>query len=250
MNVDSYLKRINHQGKATKPDLTTLSQLIVNHLHHVPFENLDVIRKVEIILDVETYYRKIVDDHRGGFCYELNGLFHWLLQSLGFDAWLVSAAVHRGDGTWTMEGSHAALIVQLDQPYFVDVGFGDSVRKPLPLTGAVHRDVSGTYRVIATEQDYYDLQQSNDDGEWKTRNRFKTTPRQLDHFKEALHFNQTSPESNFTKRELATIATDDGRVTFSDHKLITTHRDGKEERPIQDEEKPAVFKKYFGIELG
>lgn len=255
MNVDAYLKRIK-LDKATlldnvsKPDLAMLSQLQNNHMLRVPFENLDVISKVEITLDVEAYYKKIVENNRGGFCYELNGLFHWLLQKLGYDAWLISATVLIGDGTWTMEGSHAALIVQLDQPYFVDVGFGDSVRAPLPLTGVEHRDVSGTYRVISSGQDLYDLQQRHDDGEWRTRNRFRTTPRQPDHFKEALHFNQTSPESNFTKRELATIATEDGRVTFSDNKLITTRGGEKEERAVQDEEKAAVFQTHFGIELG
>lgn len=269
MNTDAYLKRIK-LDKVTKLDLATLTQLQINHMLHVPFENLDVIRNVEIPLDVQTYYRKIVTNHRGGFCYELNGLFHWLLQSLGYDASLISATVSRGDGTWTMEGSHAAIIVQLDQPYFVDVGFGDSVRSPLPLTGETSQDVSGTYRIAVIEAGYYDLQQKNsgedgsgDEGDdnasddtgvgtgdtWRTRNRFTTNVRQLGDFKEACHFNQTSPESNFTKRELATIATEDGRVTFSDNKLIRTRFDEKEETPVSADEKARVLKQYFGLEL-
>ena len=56
-----------------------------------------------------------------------------------------------------MEGSHAALIVELEQSYFVDVGFGDSARRPLPLTGETRLDVSGTYRINPVEADRYDF---------------------------------------------------------------------------------------------
>ena len=248
MNIQSYLERIKYE-EVTQKDLATLSQLQMNHLLHVPFENLDVMRKVEIPLDVQTYYRKIVENRRGGFCYELNGLFHWLLTNLGYQARLISATVKRGDGTWTMEGSHAALIVELEQPYFVDVGFGDSARKPLPLTGEIHRDVSGTYRIYRVEPDRYDLQQMGDHDEWRTRMRFTLTSKQLSDFKEPCHFNQTSPNSNFTRGELATIATPEGRVTFSKDKLTETYQGEKVERPVQKDEKARVLKQYFGIVL-
>lgn len=204
MNIHSYLKRIKHEEVKQK-DFATLSQLQMNHLLHVPFENFDVMRKVEIPLDVQTYYRKIVEHERGGFCYELNGLFHWLLDRLGYTTRLISATVKNADGSWTMEGSHAALIVELEQPYFIDVGFGDSARMPLPLTGEIHRDVSGTYRIIPGEPDSYDLQQMEQNNEWKTRLRFNLTPKQLSDFKEPCHFNQTSPNSSFTQGELRSV---------------------------------------------
>ena len=72
-----------------------LSELQNLHLQHIPFENLDVIRKIPIYLNLKTIYEKIVVHHRGGYCYEVNGLFHALLCELGYDAHLVSATVLR-----------------------------------------------------------------------------------------------------------------------------------------------------------
>ena len=134
MKTESYLKRFNMK-KVTHPDLSTLVQLQHMHMRHVPFENLDVVNHVPILLNLETYYEKVVNHKRGGFCYELNGLFHWLLESLGYDNQLIAATVHRPDGTWAFSESHATQVVQLDEPYLVDVGFGDSPTVPLPLTG-------------------------------------------------------------------------------------------------------------------
>lgn len=248
MDIQAYLKRINQQ-KVINLDRAALAQLQMNHLLHVPFENLDVIHNVKIPLDVKMYYEKIVTDQRGGFCYELNGLFHWLLHSLGYTTHLIATTVKRGDGTWSMEGSHMALIVQLEQPYFVDVGFGDSARSPIPLTGDIHRDVSGTYRIIPIDHKMYEMQRMDQASQWTSKLRFHTDPKSLADFIEPCHYNQTSPRSHFTQRELATIATPEGRITFSHDNLTKTHRGKKEEIPVQLEDKPAILQKYFGIRL-
>jgi len=63
------------------------------HLLAVPFENLDIVLGRAIVLDEASLWTKIVDHHRGGFCYELNGLFALLLRALGFQVDLLSAAV-------------------------------------------------------------------------------------------------------------------------------------------------------------
>lgn len=97
MDKRIYLNRFHAQsinGVAIE-DLTYLQD---KHLKHIPFENLDVIRKVPIYLNLSLIYEKIVDANRGGFCYELNGLFHWLLTELGFDADLVAATVLKPSG--------------------------------------------------------------------------------------------------------------------------------------------------------
>ena len=80
MEIAAYLSRIQYQG-GLEPNLENLRNLQVAHLLHVPFENLDIHRKVEI--DLEGSYEKIVKRNRGGFCYELNGLFYELLEALG-----------------------------------------------------------------------------------------------------------------------------------------------------------------------
>lgn len=249
MNTSRYLQRIGINHMPQPINLATLKELHKQHMLHVPFENLDVIRQVPILLDANTYYEKIVTNQRGGFCYELNGLFSWLLKSLGFHNHLIAATVHRSDGSWTKEGNHATQIVNLDQPYLVDVGFGDSFRQPLPLTGETREDISGVYRVIAEGNGRFNLQEKDEAHAWKTSYHFDMQPKQLTDFAKGCHFNQTSPKSNFTKKDVVTIATEDGRVTLSDHSLTITRHGNKQKIDILPEDKSSVLQKYFNIRL-
>ena len=82
MNIQEYIKRINYSGDIT-PNLVVLKQLQKTHLLNVPFENLDIHYGNLIELDLDKIYHKIVVKKRGGFCYELNGLFQSLLNTIG-----------------------------------------------------------------------------------------------------------------------------------------------------------------------
>jgi len=248
MDIEQYLQRIG-LNEAGECNLDTLHQLVQQHMFQVPFENLDVIHHVPIPLDVERYYQKVVLNYRGGFCYELNGLFNWLLQNIGFDSRLISATVNGPSGAWSLEGSHACLIVELDQPYLVDVGFGDSARMPLPLTGETRKDISGMYRVIKLEENIYDLQRKETEDEWNTLYRLDSRERDLTEFQVPCHFNQTSPESPFTQKEIASLATSDGRITLSEDSLIITSHGEKQKMHVSDSEKPTILQKYFKIDL-
>src|SRR5690625_3462112 len=126
-------------------------------MKHVPFENLDVIRKVPIYLNLEQIYKKIVDNNRGGYCYELNGLFHWLLTNLGYNARLIAATVMRPDGQFAKANTHVAIVVSLDQYYLVDVGFGSSQLQPIDLNGDVYEDIGSLYKVEKVSYSFYDL---------------------------------------------------------------------------------------------
>jgi len=84
MNVEDYLARINYPGRVTNTDHAALHQLCLCHSRSVPFENLDIFGGSRITLDLEKIYNKIVVKKRGGFCYENNGLFSWLLTQIGF----------------------------------------------------------------------------------------------------------------------------------------------------------------------
>ncbi|GAA0592793.1 arylamine N-acetyltransferase [Virgibacillus siamensis] len=246
MEIDKYLQRIGI-GNTKGIGLETLSQLQLQHMLHVPFENLDVMHHIPIPLDVETYYKKIVLNQRGGFCYELNGLFNWLLQNLGFKSHFISGTINRPDGSWAKNGSHATQIVNLDQAYLVDVGFGDSARVPIPLTGETREDISGVYRAIKLREKIFDLQRKENEYEWNTLFRFDITPRKLTDFDEACHFNQTSSKSHFTQKEIVSLATLDGRMTFSGNSLIATHHGEKQKTTVSNSKKSSVLEQYFGI---
>ncbi|WLR50774.1 arylamine N-acetyltransferase [Bacillus tianshenii] len=247
MRVIDYLQRIG-MGSISEANYKNLHALQKSHMYSIPFENLDVLNGVPIIPNVEKIYEKVIKRKRGGFCYELNGLFHWLIVQLGYEASLVSATVQIDDDKWSPVGSHASIIVYLDQPYLIDVGFGDSFRQPLPLTGEEYTDVSGTYRVVKLEEESFELQKKDRNG-WRTQFRFTTEGKALYEFEEMCHYNQTSPDSHFTRNRIVTIATNAGRITLSDDSLTITVREAKTKKSIQEAEVKGLLREYFAIIL-
>lgn len=247
MDPIEYLKRFDAYpvNELYLQDLARLQSL---HMQHVPFENLDVIRKVPIYLNLESIYEKVVRQQRGGFCYELNGLFCRLLKELGFDAKLISATVVKPDGSYAKSDTHAAVIVQLDTPYLVDVGFGDSTISPIPLGGERQTDNSGTYRIDETERGRYTLTQEHA-GEEKMLYFFSLDEKQLEDFHEGCVFNQVSENSPFTHDDVVTRATPEGRITLTGTTLTRTAGGKKEKQQLTESEKTAVLESEFGIVL-
>lgn len=250
MDIARYLARIRYSG-ATNPSPDTLRQLHLAHLYSVPFENLDIHLGRKITCDEPKFLQKIIEQHRGGFCYELNGGFAALLRALGFQVTLLSARVAREDGSASAEFDHLALRVDLEEPWLADVGFGDSFLEPLRLdTEKDQREETGrTYR-IARVGDVRILQRKLEDGTWKSQYQFTLHPRQLQEFQARCVYQQTSPESHFTRQRICTLPTSEGRITLSDLKLIETTRGVRHERLLRDEEEwRRVLQESFGINL-
>ena len=118
----AYLDRIGARAPE-RPDLPSLRRLMRSHLASVPFENLSIHLGEVIRLSDEALLGKIVDRRRGGFCYELNGAFAWLLRDLGYRVTMLGARVY-GGGQLGPPYDHMTLVVDLDEPWLVDVGFG------------------------------------------------------------------------------------------------------------------------------
>jgi len=110
-----YLERIHCSSAVNlaspEPSLPLLRTLHEAHLLAVPFENLSIHYGQPIILGEEALYDKIVRRRLGGFCYEVSGLFAWLLRHVGFTVTLLSARVAQADGGFTPEFDHMALLV-------------------------------------------------------------------------------------------------------------------------------------------
>ena len=228
LNVERYLKRLNYSGPLD-PTLETLRSLHLAHLLQVPFENFDIHLGRPIVLEDAALFNKIVEQRRGGFCYELNGLFCWLLRELGFTVDKLSAGVAREEGGFDPDFDHMALSVQLDERWLADVGFGDSFRLPLKLDelGEQHEEF-GAYR-LDREDDQLILMQRCEDGSWGPQYRFTLRPYQYADYIDMCRFHQTSPESPFTRGRVCTLARPDGRITLRDMRLITTTKGEKQD---------------------
>jgi len=249
MDIKAYLNRIGIE-KTREPSLQFLTELQSRHFLSIPFEDLDIPDRNRIELDLEKIYNKIIPSKRGGFCYELNGLFHWLLTSLGFRVDMLSARVfnsHKNE--FGPEYDHMTLLVHLDKDYFVDVGFGDSFRRPIEMPDGEAEDVSGHYRVSKKEDKLFELLKKVEN-DFSKQYCFTTDPKRLEDYKEMCAFQQDSPSSHFRTRMLCTLATETGRITLSNSSLTITENGIKTKTDFTDEnEFYFLLKKHFGIVL-
>lgn len=245
MDAGAYLRRIRYDGR-TEPTAETLRALHVAHLVAVPFENLSIHIGEPIVLDDAALFEKIVIRRRGGFCYELNGLFAALLRAFGFDVSLLSARARGTSGEFGPEFDHMALLVRLDEPWLADVGFGDCFLEPIRL-GAGASQPPGWH--LSEARGEWLLSRVVENGGLRPQYRFTLAPRATADFAGMCAFHQTSPDSPFTQRPLCTLATPDGRVTLTGFRLVTTRGGIRSERGIQAGEYEAILRETFGIEL-
>lgn len=246
--IEAYLARIGYTGPRDA-GLATLRELHERHMFSVPFENLDIHWKRPIVVDVERFLGKVIGERRGGFCYELNGAFAALLRELGFDVTLLSGRVSTESGSYGPPFDHMALMVRLQDGtrWLADVGFGQSFVTPISLDREDEQhDRTGVYRIVRGDE--WQMQVLRD-GLWATEYLFTLDPHDLDEFAPMCDFQQTSPESSFVKRRVCTLATEWGRVTLTDGKLITTRNGEREETPVPEEAWEGVLRERFGVHL-
>jgi N-hydroxyarylamine O-acetyltransferase len=256
LSPEQYLRRIGlSPDRVNTPDIATLSELHRAHVTSVPFETFSINGDPHssqagggVDLSMPSLYRKIVDSHRGGFCFELNGVFGWLLQSLGYDVTRIAA---RMVTAIEMPANHHVLLVTLDRPYLVDVGMGaPMLRVPLPLDDAVGPDTAGV-RWRTVESDRPDaawlLQYQEGDDEWQDRYVFDTTSRDLSYFTATCDYLQSAPESGFTGSPVVTMATGDGYLKLKPEVLLEVSGPETMERAIDVDEFYTLLERKFGI---
>lgn len=247
LDIPAYLQRIAYIGRRdVSPD--TLRDLHLQHLYTVPFENLDILLGRVLSLDGGELFHKIVTRRRGGFCYELNGLLCALLLEMGFTVTMLSAGVGRQSGGFGPEFDHLALRVDLNEPWLVDVGFGNGFRMPLRLNESADQPQGDSVYRIDTEGDYRILLRRDSGGGWAPQYRFTLKPHELGDFAERCLFHQTSPESSFTQQRICTLATPGGRVTLAGRRLIETTSAGRTERDLASPaEYTDALRERFGV---
>jgi len=248
MNRESYFKRIGLDGVEIKADADSLRLLQRSHLLSVPFENLDIHWKRPITIDTKRFYDKIVVKKRGGFCYELNGLFNELLRAVGFRTRLVSARVFTGE-TYAPEFAHAAIIVTVGElEYLADVGFGDFCAEPLRFVPDIEQDDrEGIFVVRRSDDGYFEVSKKNGDV-WVPQYIFTPFGRELSEFTEMCNFQQYSADSHFTKGKVCSLLTNDGRKTLSDKSFIVTSGGERVETRVGSvDEFDRLLENEFGI---
>ena len=212
ISAEAYLERIGVDGPVSH-DVAMLERLQRAHLTAVPFENLNVFHRAGTRTDAEWSTHKIVEGGRGGWCFENNGAFAWLLDELGFSVRRLGAAVLLGGPNQLID--HLCVEVELDRPYLVDVGFGDSFIRPLALNQAGAQDGgTGTFELLNSPQGLTLTQ--HEDGIPAARYRFKRVAHDLSDFDGASTRLSTDESGHWLQRPFATRLLDGGpdRVTL------------------------------------
>ncbi|MDQ2651734.1 MAG: arylamine N-acetyltransferase [Chloroflexota bacterium] len=254
LDVSSYLARISYAGPVA-PTLPVLQDVHLAHLRNVPFENLDIHLGRPISLAEEDLFAKVVQRRRGGFCYELNGLFAALLREMGYEVTLLAAQHPLPDGREPIEFDHLVLRVEAPgmAPVLADIAAGRSgFVTPLAIgsNAAQFQPAAGASFRLQPEEDVMWLWRQEPGREWERVYRFTWQARQLTDFEEGCRYHQTSPDSHFTQKRICTLMTDDGRVTLADNVLITTRSGDRYEEHLPDDAAwLAVLQTHFGIDL-
>ncbi|WP_037826523.1 arylamine N-acetyltransferase family protein [Streptomyces sp. NRRL B-1347] len=242
--IAAYLDRISAPRPA-KPDLASLRAIQAGHLYSVPFENLGYHLAEEIHMD-ERVVDKIVNERRGGGCYEVNPALSFLLEGLGYDVSLLPGRVWI-KGELTAPLHHLALKVRIDgHSWLVDVGFGRNSRYPLSLgTEEAQDDPNGRFQVTAADDGGIDVR-ANDALQYRVYD----VPCRLSDFGPTLWWYRTAPDSPFLQNLFCSLPTADGRVTLKGDRLTVFTGDGKESRRLADEQEVReAYEKWFGIKL-
>ena len=250
LDLDSYLKRIDYSGPR-EPTLATLRALHALHPRAIPFENLDTLCGVAVHLDLDSLQRKLVHDHRGGYCFEQNTLFREALEALGFEVTALAARVvwDRPAGART----HMLLLVQLgpDDLYLADVGFGG-----LTLTAPLKFPELDTSQVTPHEvfcvgggNGYFEIAASIRE-KWRPLYRFSLEPQLPVDIELLNHYVVSHIDSPMKGRLVAARVAADRRLGLSNGVLREHRVDGtSEERSIGTvAELREVLRTTFGIE--
>jgi len=210
-NFNDYCTRIGFVGRA-KADAETLSALMRCQLFNVPFENLDVQAGKVVSIEPQDIVNKIVYHPRGGYCYEVNGLFAIALADIGIEYDLIGARPMFYATRWPK--THMVVIAKLpDERYLCDVGFGSfGLRAPLPLSkvNQIVQQDDDFFKLLCVDGKNYILQ-ALVDGEWVNQFEFDLYPHDLVDFIPANYFNSNNPDTIFVKKLLAIKQSSHGR---------------------------------------
>ncbi|XP_034041877.1 arylamine N-acetyltransferase, pineal gland isozyme NAT-10-like [Thalassophryne amazonica] len=275
MNLEEYLERVGFCDPHDKLDLPTLSSIHRHHVLAIPFENLSIHCGEKLIIDLEVIFDKLVRSRRGGWCFENNFLFAWVLKELGYNMTTLGSRIFSSSlNDFDTAESHLINMVVIEgKKYLADVGFGVSyqLREPLELvSGKDQPQAGGVFRLIDTG-DVWVLEKtgrkpkilnpefaSSSLLEKKLTKQiycFSLLPRKVDHFFEINEELQTGSDSLFTNKSICSLQMPKGfhalvgwiysEVTYNPEEGVDTY-DMKE---IPDEEIEQILSEKFNVKL-
>lgn len=247
LDLEAYLGRIGYTG-SLQPVHAVLEAIHLAHATHIPFENLDILLKRSIRLDLASLQAKLVTGGRGGYCFEQNLLFSAVLQRLGFSVTQLAARVlYRGRRK--LPRTHMLLMVDAEgATWLADVGFGlEGLLLPIPFGSRREaRQFAWTYRAVEAGGEW--ILQSLRNGSWTELYSFSLAPQLAVDFEPANHYTATHPESRFVRTLTVQLPTPEVRTMLRNRELVLDRGATVTRRTLaDDDELLAVLAEVFGL---
>lgn len=222
-NLDAYFQRIGYTGGRV-PTLDTLRAIHSLHPASIPFENLNPLLRIPVVLDIESLQRKLIEAKRGGYCFEHNLLLKNALETIGFSVTGLAARVlwGRSNDAITSRG-HMVLLVEVEgEQYIADVGFGgQTLTGPLRLELDTEQETPHEpCRLIEWDGDF--LLQAKIRDEWKPMYRFDLQRQHVVDYEVSSWYLSNHPQSHFVTGLRAARAIPGRRFNLLG-KELTTH---------------------------
>lgn len=250
-NVQAYLQRIGYTGGLAR-NAATLAQLQELHLHHVPYENLDILQGKPISLEIEALYHKIVTRRRGGYCFELNALFGWLLRQLGYQVADHVGRFWRDEPNPPPKRRHHVLKVEVEgNSYLCDVGVGGIVpKRPLLIADGATQEQDGEIYRLRRDEAYGWFVDEQKRGDWHPIYSFTEEPQLPKDYVMASFWCEHAPDSIFRQQAMLAIRTREGRNTASGREFRIFGSEGVAVfTPDSEAAYDEALQRYFGISI-
>jgi N-hydroxyarylamine O-acetyltransferase len=248
-DLQQYLKRINFQGEI-KLNLEGIKKLMQSQIFSVPFENIDVQAGKVISLIGDDIVNQIVNKNRGGYCYQINGIFSLMLQEIGVSHYYIAVRplVNPGQNAKT----HLAIIATIEnEEYLIDLGFGgNSIRKPLKLNeiGMEIQHDFDTFTLVKTEDNEF-LLQILIGKKWSNLYSFDLAPQRWIDFKPANHYNYSHPDSTFVKNLIVVLQNPLGKKILFKNSIKSVTNGTAEVVSFEEEQLESILKSEFNLKI-
>lgn len=253
LNLDNYFERIGYTGPRA-PTLEVLKAIHRLHPRAIPFENLNPLTRRAVKLDLESVERKLVDDRRGGYCFEQNALLANVLIELGFQVTpLIGRVLWGREPDAVPPRTHMVLRIDVDnEAWIADVGFGSvTLTSPVRLTpGLAQRTDLGIFRLADASHDALYLEVQARDQTWSRVYRFDLHPVEWIDYETSNWYTSTSPEAIFANNLIVCRVLDDTRLALLNDQLNERAADGsivREQRLASADELAACLHDRFGL---
>ncbi|MFM0695843.1 arylamine N-acetyltransferase family protein [Paraburkholderia graminis] len=256
LNLDNYFARIGYAGPRA-PTLEVLQAIHRLHPRAIPFENLNPLTRRAVKLDLESVETKLVDDHRGGYCFEQNTLLANVLQELGFRVTpLIGRVLWGREPDAVTPRTHMVLRIDLDnEAWIADVGLGSvTLTSPLRLSpGLAQRTDLGIFRLADASRDALYLEVQARDESWSRAYRFDLHPVEWIDYETSNWYTSTSPEAIFASNLIVCRVLSGTRLTLLNDQVNERAADGSligDQRLASADELAACLRERFGLNTG